>query len=96
MPPPAPIKPQIKPTPMPQTSDCTSRFWALTPLHGLLGGHDRPQMNLTPSSIVINTERLPMVAPGTLLATKAAHHRKHQHAAIITAPFFTSRLPFFL
>ena len=30
MPPPAPINPQMNPTPIPQTSDCTSRLRALT------------------------------------------------------------------
>ena len=96
MPPPAPIKPQIKPTPMPQTSDCTSRFWALTPCMASLVVMTGRTMNLTPSSIVINTEKLPMVAPGTLLATKLPTIVKASTAAIITAPFFTSRLPFFL
>ena len=96
MPPPAPIKPQIKPTPMPQTSDCTSRFWALTPCMASLVVMTGRTMNLTPSSIVINTEKLPMVAPGTLLATKLPTIVNTSTAAIITAPFFTSRLPFFL
>ena len=30
MPPPAPIKPQIKPMSTPHTTDCTARFWGLT------------------------------------------------------------------
>ena len=46
MPPPAPIKPQMKPTTTPQTSDCTSPLLGADALHGLLGGHDRPHDEL--------------------------------------------------
>ena len=69
MPPPAPMNPQIKPTPAPQSSDCANRFCTLTAFIALLVVITGHTMNLTPSSSVMNVEKPPIVVPGTRLAT---------------------------
>ena len=69
MPPPAPTKPQMKPMAMPQTTDWTARFLALTAAMASLVVITGRRMNLMPSRKVMNTEKPPMVAAGTRLAT---------------------------
>ena len=69
MPPPAPINPQMNPTPAPQSRDCTNRFSALTAFIALLVVMTGRTMNLTPSRRVIKVEKPPIVVPGTRLAT---------------------------
>ena len=69
MPPPAPIKPQIKPMRQPQTRDWMARFFAETPSIASLVVITGLTMNLMPSRNVINTEKLPMVWEGSRLAT---------------------------
>ena len=69
MPPPAPIKPQMNPTPAPQSRDCTNRFSALTAFIELLVVMTGRTMNFTPSRRVIKVEKPPIVRPGTRLAT---------------------------
>ena len=61
IPPPAPTKPQIKPTRTPHTTDCMNRFRGLTAAMASLLVITGRTMNLTPSSSVMNTEKLPMV-----------------------------------
>ena len=68
MPPPAPTNPQINPIITPQTSDCTTRFFAETPCMVSLVVITGRRMNFTPSRKVINTANPPMVAAGTRLA----------------------------
>ena len=68
MPPPAPTKPQMKPTITPHTTDCTARFLALMLCMASLVVITGRRMNFTPSRKVITTEKLPMVAEGTILA----------------------------
>ena len=52
-------------------------------------------MNFTPNTMVINTEKLPMVLLGTRLETQLPTIVSSSTAAIITRPFFTSRFLFF-
>ena len=66
---PAPTNPQIKPTPAPQSSDCTNRFWALTAFMAFFVVMTGRTMNLTPSKKVMKVENPPIVVPGTRLAT---------------------------
>ena len=68
MPPPAPMKPQIKPMSTPQRIDCTARFFALTPAMASLVVMTGLTINFTPSRKVIKTENPPIVAEGTRLA----------------------------
>ena len=68
MPPPAPMKPQMKPMSAPQTSDWHTRFFADTPSMASLVVITGRTMNLIPSRNVMNTEKLPMVREGTRLA----------------------------
>ena len=69
MPPPAPIKPQIKPTRTPLTMDWISRLCASTRIMSSRVVMTGRTMNLTPSRKVMNTENEPMVADGSRLAT---------------------------
>ena len=69
MPPPAPMKPQMKPMSIPQISDWTTRFFADTLCMDSLVVITGRTMNLIPSRNVMNTEKFPMVAEGTRLAT---------------------------
>ena len=68
MPPPAPMKPQMKPISVPQASDWITRFFGDTPSMASLVVITGRTMNLTPSRNVMNTEKLPMVREGTRLA----------------------------
>ena len=52
-------------------------------------------MNFTPSSMVMNTEKLPMVLLFTLLDTQLPTMVNNSTVTIITRPFFTSRFLFF-
>ena len=54
---------------MPQTTDWTARFFALTAAMASLVVITGRRMNLMPSRKVMNTEKPPMVAAGTRLAT---------------------------
>ena len=67
IPPPAPIKPQINPMMIPQTTDCMARFLADTPCIASLVVITGLTMNLIPNRKVIKTEKFPMVADGTRL-----------------------------
>ena len=51
-------------------------------------------MNLTPSKKVMNTEKPPMVAEGTLLATQLPTTVKVSTLAIMIRPFLISRFLF--
>jgi len=94
MPPPAPMNPQMKPMSMPHTSDWTARFLALTPCMASLVVMTGRRINLMPSRKVMNTEKLPMVAEGTLLATQLPTTVKVSTLAIIMRPFLISRFLF--
>ena len=69
MPPPAPIKPQMKPTKAPHRADFAIRAFfdpfAISSLVVMTGRI----MNFMPKSMVMKTEKLPMVADGTRLET---------------------------
>ena len=52
-------------------------------------------MNFTPKSIVITTEKPPIVVDGTNFDTKLPTTVNISTVAIITRPFFTSRFLFF-
>ena len=52
------------------------------------------RMNLMPSRKVMNTEKLPMVAEGTLLATQLPTTVKVSTLAIMMRPFWMSRFLF--
>ena len=62
MPPPAPTKPQIKPIMMPHPADFISRSLGETASMLSLVVMTGRTMNFTPSSMVMQTEKLPMVA----------------------------------
>ena len=94
MPPPAPIKPQMKPMSTPHTTDCTARFCALTPCMASLVVITGRRMNLTPNKKVMNTEKPPIVAEGTLLATQLPTTVKASTLAIMIRPFLISRFLF--
>ena len=61
MPPPAPTKPHMKPIMAPQITDCTARFEADTEAIFSFVVMTGFTMNLIPSSIVMKTEKLPIV-----------------------------------
>ena len=67
MPPPAPIKPQIKPTTEPQITDFISFFFAEMLCMASFVVITGLTINLMPSRNVIITEKLPIVAEGTRL-----------------------------
>ena len=69
IPPPAPMKPHIKPINTPHTTDCMARFLADTPSMASFVVITGLMMNLIPRRNVINTEKLPIVADGTRLDT---------------------------
>ena len=69
IPPPAPIKPQIKPMATPQTTDWRARFLAEISVMASFVVITGLTMNLMPSNNVINTEKFPMVVEGTRLET---------------------------
>ena len=52
-------------------------------------------MNFTPSISVMNSEKLPIVCWGTLLATQLPTMVKTSTVIIMTRPFLTSRFLFF-
>ncbi len=95
MPPPAPIKPQIKPIPAPQRMDRRSRFFGSTASMVSLVVITGFRMNLIPRSSVMITEKLPMVEPGTRLDTKLPTTVKTSTASIMGTPFLISRFLFF-
>ena len=69
IPPPAPIKPQIKPIATPQTTDWRARFPAGIFVMDSFVVITGRTINLMPSNSVINTEKLPMAEGGTRLET---------------------------
>ena len=69
MPPPAPTKPQMKPTTAPQTTDFMMRERADCAAMSDFSVMTGRTMNFTPSSSVMNTEKFPMVVDGTWLET---------------------------
>ena len=85
----------MKPTPAPQTSERTAFCRAVALSSRFFGAITGRTMNFTPSSSVIITEKLPMVAFGTMLAIQLPTAVKHRTAAIMTRPLRTSRFPFF-
>ena len=94
MPPPAPIKPQMKPMRTPQTTDWMARFRALTPSMASLVVMTGRTMNLMPSRKVMNTEKLPMVAEGSRLATQLPTTVNASTLTIMMRPFLMSRFLF--
>ena len=94
MPPPAPIKPQMKPMRMPQTMDWMARFLALTPCMASLVVITGRTMNLMPSRKVMNTEKLPIVAEGSRLATQLPTTVNTSTLTIMMRPFLMSRFLF--
>ena len=95
IPPPAPINPQIKPTIVPQTTDCISRFLALTAAIVSFVVMTGFTINFIPSSSVINTEKLPIVVLGTMLAIQLPNNVNTSTVIIMTMPFRMSRFLFF-
>ena len=67
IPPPAPMKPQIKPINTPQSKDCRALFLGDTEAMASLVVITGLRINLIPNKNVINTEKLPMVVEGTRL-----------------------------
>ena len=94
MPPPAPMKPQMKPMSTPHTMDWMARFLALTPCIASLVVMTGRTMNLMPSRKVMNTEKPPMVAEGTLLATQLPTTVNSSTLTIMIRPFLISRFLF--
>ena len=88
------MKPQMKPMSMPHTSDWMARLLTLTPSMASLVVMTGRRMNLTPSRKVMNTEKLPMVAEGTLLATQLPTTVKARTLTIMIRPFLMSRFLF--
>ena len=95
MPPPAPIKPQINPTIIPQSTDCTICFFLDTPSIAALVVMTGLTINFTPSSSVMKTEKFPIAADGTMLDTQLPTSVKSSTVTIITSPLRTSRFLFF-
>ena len=94
MPPPAPIKPQMKPITAPQATDWTSRLRGDTASMASRVVMTGLTKNFTPSSRVMNMEKLPMVPAGTRLDAQLPARVKTSTVPIITRPFFTSRFLF--
>ena len=69
MPPPAPMKPHIKPINIPHTIDWMARFLADTPCIASFVVITGFTINLIPRRKVINTEKFPIVVEGTRLDT---------------------------
>ena len=91
MPPPAPIKPQIKPMSIPHRIDwMTLVFRSLSAWFSLvvITGFTR---NLIPRSRVIMTEKLPMERLGTLDAMKLPTRVKTSTDISMMIPFLISR-----
>ena len=84
----------MKPMSTPHTTDCTARFWGLTLSMASLVVMTGRTMNLTPSRKVMNTEKPPMVAEGTLLATQLPTTVKARTLTIMIRPFLISRFLF--
>ncbi len=94
MPPPAPMKPQIRPMIMPHRTAWIARFLALTPCMASLVVMTGRTMNLMPSRKVMNTEKLPIVVEGTRLAVQLPTTVKTSTLAIMIRPFLISRFLF--
>ena len=95
MPPPAPMKPQTKPTIAPQITDRIAFCLAVAAVRRFFGSTTGLTMNFTPSSSVIKTEKLPIVVFGTTLATKLPTKVRQSTAIIMMRPFLMSRFLFF-
>ncbi len=95
MPPPAPINPQIKPIIAPQTIDCTNRFVLETAAIFSFVVITGFTINFTPNSIVINTEKPPIVLEAIRLETQLPASVNTSTEHIITTPLRTSRFLFF-
>ena len=94
MPPPAPIKPQMKPMRMPQTMDWMARFFAPDPLHGLFGGHDGPDDELDAQQEGHEHRETAIVAEGSRLATQLPTTVNTSTLTIMMRPFLMSRFLF--
>ena len=94
IPPPAPIKPQIKPIIAPPSSDWTSRFLGSTAAMLSLVVITGLTRNLIPSSRSIQVEKPPMVRLGTRLDTQLPTRVRTSTDPIITRPFLMSRFLF--
>ena len=95
IPPPAPTKPQMSPTIVPQMIDWITRFFALTSAIFSFGVMTGLTMNLIPNSIVIITEKPPIVLLGTMLAAQLPTKVNANTVAIMTSPLRISRFLFF-
>ena len=94
MPPPAPTKPQMRPTREPQTTDCTARLPLETPAIACLVVITGLTRNLMPSSSVMTVEKLPIVLLGTRLDAQLPTIVITSTAAIIIRPLRTSMFLF--
>ena len=91
MPPPAPIKPQIKPMTMPHTTDSVTRM--ARPLLGkrLWVPVTGQMMNRRPSTRVMSTEKVLMVSLGIWKATRLPTRVRTSTTPSIREPFLISR-----
>ena len=95
IPPPAPTKPQINPTPAPHITERTAFWRTVADERRFLGATTGFTINLTPKIKVINTEKPPIAVFGTMLATKLPQKVKAKTEIIIIMPFLISRFLFF-
>lgn len=95
MPPPAPMKAQMKPITAPQTLELDEAFCGETAFVASFVVTTGWTMNFTPRSSVINTEKFPMAAEGTKLDTQLPTNVKPNTETIITTPLRMSRFLLF-
>ena len=74
--------------------DWMARFFALTPCMASLVVMTGRTMNLMPSRKVMNTEKLPIVAEGSRLATQLPTTVNTSTLTIMMRPFLMSRFLF--
>ena len=74
--------------------DWMARFFALTPCMASLVVITGRTMNLMPSRKVMNTEKLPIVAEGSRLATQLPTTVNTSTLTIMMRPFLMSRFLF--
>ena len=92
--PPAPTKPQIKPTITPQATDWKNRFPGTDRIHRLLGGHHRPDEELDAQEEGHKYREAAHGRVGEKAGDPASHQVNRRTTAIITRPFLMSRFLF--
>ena len=91
MPPPAPMKPQMKPMTTPHTTDSAARIPRPPPGKRVWVAVTGKRMNRTPSSRVMHTEKPLMASLGIWKAAMLPTRVSRSTTASMRTPFFTSR-----